>query len=372
MIKLLEQMLALIDSGRKSALCSVLARSGSVPAPAGSRLLVREDGTLAGTVGGGALEGQVTLDAREAVARDAPLIRQFDFGGAKTAESLQICGGRITIYTEVVYPTGPERKLVESTLREMKKNRSVALATAVMSAYPDIPPAGHRMAFGRQGPIAGELLEPELSKLVMAKALPLFGGDDPLFLEVDDPPRRFPALKGFLIDFIHPAPVLIVFGGGHIGRPLARLGTLCGFRVVVADDRAEFASAERFPEAEQTLSGDYGKIIGQLEIGPRHYLVSVTRCHTTDLQVIEHVAGTPAAYIGMIGSRRKTNMIWRELEGKGIAREHLQRVHAPVGVDIKAETPEEIAVSIIAQLIAVRRAVRPTIHHEKISFYEES
>ncbi len=366
MIKLLEQMLTLISEGRKSALCSVLARSGSVPAPAGSRLLVREDGTLAGTVGGGALEGQVTLDARDAIARDAPVIRRFDFGGAKTAESLQICGGRITLYTEVVYPTGSERELVESTLREMKKSRSVALATAVMSAYPDTPPAGHRMAFGRQGPIAGGLAEPGWSELVIEKSLPLFDGDDPLFLEVENPVQRCSALKGFLIDFIHPAPVLIVFGGGHIGRPLARLGALCGFRVVVADDRAEFASPERFPDADQTLSGDYGKIIGQLEIGPRHYLVSVTRCHTTDLQVIEHTAGTPAAYIGMIGSRRKTSMIRRELEGKGIAREHLERIHAPVGVDIKAETPEEIAVSIIAQLIAVRRAHRPTIHHEKI------
>ncbi len=367
MIKLLEQMLALIEQDSKSALCSVLARSGSVPAPAGSRLLVRPDGTIAGTVGGGALEGQVTSDAREAIASGAPVTREFDFGGPKTNESLQICGGRITIYTEVVYPTGSERDLTESTLQEIKNGRSVALATAVMSSYPVTPPTGHRMAFNRQGILAGGLVETGLSELVMTEALPLFDGADPLFLEVDGALGRFPHLKGFLVDFIHPAPVLVVFGGGHIGRPLANLGALCGFRVIVADDRAEFASPQRFPDADQILTGKYAEIIEQLEIGPRHYLVSVTRCHTTDSQVIEHAAATPAAYIGMIGSKRKIGMIWRDLEQKGISREHLERVHTPVGVDIDAETPEEIAVSIIAQIIAVRRSHRPVIHHGKLS-----
>ncbi len=367
MEKLLKQMLASIDEGRKTALCSVLARSGSVPAPAGSRLLVREDGSIAGTVGGGALEGQVTGDARRAIASSTPVIREFDFGGDKTAESLQICGGRISIYTEVIFPCDSERELVGTILREIGAGKSVALATAVMSSYPQTPMVDQRMAFSGEQVLAGSLAGDDLSELVMSNALPLFEGSDPLFLELDDHSGRRSHLKGVLVDFIHPAPVLVVFGGGHIGRPLAKLGALCGFRVVVADDRDEFASPERFPDADQTLSGDYGKIIGQLGIGPRHYLVSVTRCHTTDSQVIEHAAGTLAAYIGMIGSRRKIGMIWRELEGKGIPREQLERVHAPVGVDIDAETPEEIAVSIIAQVIACRRAHRPIIHHEKIS-----
>ena len=367
MEKLLEQMLGLIAQGQKSALCSVLARSGSVPAPAGSRLLVRGDGTIAGTVGGGALEGQVTDDARRAIASGAPVISEFDFGGSKTGESLQICGGRISIYTEVIFPSETERQLAGAILREIGAGRSVALATAVMESYPQTPPVGHRMVFNSEQVLAGSLAGDGVSEQVMAKALPLLDGSDSMYLEVDCKSDQLPDLKGFLVDFIHPAPVLVVFGGGHIGLPLANLGALSGFRVVVADDREEFASPERFPEADQILAGDYGKIIDQMGIGPRHYLVSVTRCHTTDSQVIEHAAVTPAAYIGMIGSRRKIGMIWQELEGKGISREQLDRIHAPVGVDIDAETPGEIAVSIIAQVIASRRANHPTIHHEKIS-----
>ncbi|MBW7998463.1 MAG: hypothetical protein FVQ81_18200, partial [Candidatus Glassbacteria bacterium] len=305
MEKLFEQLLQMISKGRACALCSVLASSGSVPAPAGCRLLVHEDGTIAGTVGGGALEGEVTHDARRAISAGAPLIRTFDFTGEEMVESLQICGGKITVYTEVIFPTALERLVAETILQKIREGRSVALATAVLDSYDRTPPAGHRMAFDRDGVLAGSLAVGDLNDLVIRKALPSFDGNDPIYLELERAPAEFAALQGFLVDFIQPAPTLVVFGGGHIGRPLAHLGALCGFRVVVADDRAEFVSPERFPDAERLLSGPYPGIFDQLDIGPRHYLVSVTRCHTTDRQVLERAVRTPAAYLGMIGSRRK-------------------------------------------------------------------
>jgi xanthine dehydrogenase accessory factor len=341
----------------------VIGRSGSVAAPAGSRLLVREDGSIAGTVGGGALEGEVMADARTAIEAEMPLVREFDFTGDTAGENLQICGGKVTIFTEIIFPTCFERELAEKLLHEINNNRSVALVSEVSESYGSLPPSGHRMAFNRSGILAGSLTGKDLNELVAARAIALFDNPDPLLLTGEESGGQ----RSFLVDYLHPEPVLVVFGGGHIGRPLAHLGALTGFRVVIVDDRPEFAAPERFPDAEWTFCGDYGEMFDKIGIGPSHYLVSVTRCHTTDRLVIKKAAVSDAAYIGMIGSRRKVSLLWKELQEEGITREQLERVHAPVGISIEAETPAEIAVSIIAQIISCRRGRRPVIHTAKFT-----
>jgi len=150
-------------------------------------------------------------------------------------------------------------------------------------------------------------------------------------------------------------PVLLIFGGGHISFSLARIGKMVDFRVVVVDDRPEFANADRFPEADETIAEEMASVMGRLETGSSSYIVIVTRGHQHDAQVLEWAAATEAAYVGMIGSRKKITTIFSHLKARGITQEQLDRVHAPIGLAIGAETPEEIAVAIMAQIIQVRR-----------------
>ena len=366
MEKFLEQLLRLLENGETCALCSVIGRSGSVPAPANAKLLVKEDGTIVGTVGGGALEAEVKGEAQRAISAKRPAVINFDFGAQASQDSIQICGGGISLFIEVIFPSGGEKEFFSKVLQEIHCSHSVALVSAVESSYRDKPPGGHRLLFDELGILAGGLARPEWNERVREAACGLLEQDDPLYLELEDRPEDYPELEGFLVEFIHPAPTLVVFGGGHIGRPLCQLGAICGFRVVVVDDRAEFADHERFPEAEHTIHSDYTSVFDSLQVGSNHYLVSVTRSHATDRQVIGQALRYRCAYIGMIGSRRKIKIIWEQLEKNGVDRTLLERVHAPVGVDIRAETPGEIAVSIMAEIIKTRRKRKPEIRKQKI------
>jgi len=164
---------------------------------------------------------------------------------------------------------------------------------------------------------------------------------------------------GDLEVFIEPilaSPTLYIFGGGHISLALTRMGKLCGFNITVVDDRAEFASAERFPEAEVIFAGDFTKSFPRVKIDKSSYIVIVTHGHQHDEVVLEWAVGTPAKYIGMIGSKTKNETIFSHLRARGISQEQLDRVHAPIGLEIEAQTPEEIAVSILAEIIKLRRS----------------
>ena len=164
---------------------------------------------------------------------------------------------------------------------------------------------------------------------------------------------------GDLEVFIEPilsSPTLYIFGGGHISLSLAKIGKLLGFKIVVIDDRPEFANPQRFPEAELTLAEDFSKAFPKLKIDKSSYIAIVTRGHQYDELVLEWAIGTKAKYIGMIGSKTKNKAIFSHLLAKGTSQELLERVHAPIGLAIGAQTPEEIALSIMAEIVQVRRS----------------
>ncbi len=155
---------------------------------------------------------------------------------------------------------------------------------------------------------------------------------------------------------VHERPAtLLIVGGGHIGKALATIGDLCGFSVTVVDDRPDYASAERFPEADRVLCGDFVEVLRDLPIDTNTYAVCVTRGHKHDEVSLRQVVGSPAAYVGMIGSRRRVAAVLRHLIDDGADAEAVARVHTPIGLDIGAETPEEIAVAIMAEVIQARR-----------------
>jgi len=158
------------------------------------------------------------------------------------------------------------------------------------------------------------------------------------------------------VEPISSSPTLYLFGGGHISIPLAQMGKILGFRVAVIDDQAEFANPERFPEADVVLAEDFEKAFGKLKIDESSYVVIATRGHQSDERVLQQAVGTGAKYLGMIGSKNKVETILSHLRSKGVPQESLAEVHAPIGLDINAETPEEIAASILAEIIKVKRS----------------
>jgi len=367
MESIFEQLVVLLDRGEKAALSTVISRSGSIPAPANSKLLVSGDGTSWGTIGGGSLEAEVCQVSRKALREERPVVSSFDFGSEELSRDGLLCGGKARVFTDLVFPDLSSKKIFKAALGRMRSRNQSALATAVFSSRPEKPPQGSRMLFDRGGILAGSLPEPEWNDKVREMSAPLLGQEDPLFLELENRLKKYPHLEGFLVEFLQTAPSLVIFGGGHLAVPLCRIGSMCGFRVTVVDDRPEFANRERFPEASEIMACDFSKAFEKLEIGPRHYLVSVTRGHLEDRTVIKAAVRCPAAYIGMIGSKRKVKILWESLQKEGIKPELLERVHAPIGLDIRAETPEEIAVSIMAQIVLTRRSRKPDIKHEILS-----
>jgi xanthine dehydrogenase accessory factor len=167
------------------------------------------------------------------------------------------------------------------------------------------------------------------------------------------------------VEPVLPASTLYIFGAGHVAHSLYKVARIAGFDVVVTDDRETYANRERFPEARDVYAAEYEQVMAQLEPTESSYIVIVTRGHRDDMRVLRWAAGTSARYIGMIGSQRKTIAIYKELEKEGLPAERLARVYAPVGLDIGAITPEEIAVAIVAEMIAIRRNSETPLPHMK-------
>ena len=200
----------------------------------------------------------------------------------------------------------------------------------------------------------GTLGNPVADRQAIQLAREVLAGGEPGVRDVDAPG----ATLTLYLEVYRPPPELVIVGGGHIAQPLCRIGAMLGFRVRVLDDRPEFATPERFPEAAEVIRADlFTAPFGQVKIGPETHLVLVTRGHKYDYQALLDALRlpTPPAYIGMVGSQRRTRAALEQLLRDGIAPEHMAAIHAPIGLDIGAETPEEIAVAIGAELIQVRR-----------------
>jgi len=243
-----------------------------------------------------------------------------------------------------------------------RRGEGAVLATVVSTRGSAPRKEGAKMLVQADGRIVGTVGGGTLEHQVCREARKLMGGKAPQlahFELTNEDASKEGMLCGGIVDvFLEPIkapPVLLIFGGGHISFTVARIGRMVDFRVVVIDDRPEFANAERFPDADETIADDISSAVQRLNINGSSYIVIVTREHKDDAQVLEWAAATRAAYVGMIGSRKKIQKIFSYLKTKGITQEQLDRVHSPIGLPIGAETPEEIAVSIMAEIIQVRR-----------------
>ncbi len=251
--------------------------------------------------------------------------------------------------------------IYEAILEATQSGDSVALATIVRAGGSTPREVGTKMLIYPDGSIVDTIGGGTLEANVIAEAQAALSEGKPRLVryELRDAEAGDPGICGgeaeIFIDVINPHPTILIVGAGHVGRSIAVLSSFLGFRTVVLDDRAEFANAERLPQADEIIVGDIGEELARFNINPQTHIVIVTRGHKHDRDALRQVVSSPAAYIGMIGSRRKVKTVFDELRKDGVAEEALAAVHAPIGLDIHAETPEEIALSIMAEIIMIRR-----------------
>ena len=258
-----EEIVKLRREGRRGAVATIVNVRGSIPSFKTAKMLVREDGSICGTIGGGCVEADVWRAAREVMDQEKPRTLSFDLNQDPKFDTGLVCGGTLEIFIEPILPQA----------------------------------------------------------------------------------------------------LLYIFGAGHVAYSLYKTAKDAGFDVTVIDDRETYANWDRFPHARDVIARDFDQAISTLEIGEDNYIVIVTRGHRDDMRILRWAVQTKARYVGMIGSKRKTIAIFRELQKEGIPPELFDRIHAPIGLDIGAVTPEEIAISITAELIAARRRVERELPH---------
>jgi xanthine dehydrogenase accessory factor len=343
MRELLAELTRALDSRRPCVYCSVIETRGSTPQKAGAAMLVFADGGQAGTLGGGCVEAEVKQRALRCLTDGdgdgAADVLTFCLDDNYGWDDGLICGGRMTILADPLTPASADYYRTFRNLIDAGGGCTEAVATVPDGAGHK----GNRWLFDPAGNLAARLGDGPAD--VAARNL----------VPLSKRPR--PTVhQGIAYLPILPRVTLLLVGGGHVAQAVARLAAEVDFDIWVLDDRERYASRERFPAAARLLVGDIGATLQHLaaEVTPSVYCLIVTRGHAHDEEALYHLARTPAGYLGMIGSKRKIKLIYEDLLARGVAAEALARVHAPLGFAIGSQTVPEIAVSIVAELIACR------------------
>jgi xanthine dehydrogenase accessory factor len=319
-------------------------------------MVITEDGMGRGTIGGGVLEAQVLAEAPGLLKTGEGKVIEFRLTGEDVAESGMLCGGNADVFLDPV-PTTDKNvagvfALAESVLQ--KGGRGILVEEITPGRLPGDEERDSRLRWlflaegvGQEG----KYVSTDLVAALRAEIPKVLSSEGGVLIPAGELPDQKEAL------FVTPVQArhrIILFGGGHISLHLAKLVKMTGFSLVVGEDRANFIGRERFPDADELWHAPFDSMLEGRPISKDDYLIIVTRGHMHDLTILHQALQTPASYIGMIGSRRKRDLIYKKLEERGVGREALEKVHSPIGLDINAETPEEIAVSIIAELITER------------------
>jgi xanthine dehydrogenase accessory factor len=329
---ILDSLISTLEDGQTAVLGAITRNAGSAPRTTGARMLILQDGTLQGTIGGGALEGACQAKAKELFAAPQPTVEMnFNLNAASAADAGMLCGGTVTVLLHRVTP------------------ENLPLFKALNNSY----------THGRRPWLLTYLPSTDLAMhLQYVDGQEDNGIDKELKAEILRKTRRAPFLVNhdgreiFVEPLIHPGMVHLV-GAGHVALACARVASYAGFEIVVMDDRRDFANLTRFPDAREIrVLKSFDDCIHRL--GADDYVIIVTRGHMHDREVLAQALRTKAGYVGMIGSRRKREAVFSALLREGFTETDLARVHCPIGLSIGADTPEEIAISIVAELVQVR------------------
>jgi xanthine dehydrogenase accessory factor len=353
MRELLAALNEALDRGRLCVYCSVVETRGSTPQKAGAAMLVFPDGSQTGTLGGGCVEAEVKRQALRVLSGEVhqgkPDVLTFCLDDNYGWDDGLICGGRMSILADPLAGSNgstPTRESIQAYYRSFRSmvEKGLGCTEAVVTGDQLQVPIGSRFLLDAQGQVVQQLSSVSFHPTIGRNLVPLARR-----------PKAY-VKEGVAYLPVLPRVTLLIVGAGHVGQAVAKLGSEVDFDVWVLDDRETYASKERFPQAQRRLVGDIGSQLQELgpQIYPSVFALIVTRGHGHDEEALYHLATTPAGYIGMIGSKRKIKLIYEDLLARGIPREALERVHAPLGFAIGSQTVPEIAVSIVAELIACR------------------
>lgn len=320
-----------IENDKTGSIATVISREGSAPRDAGAKMFVGEDGQTYETIGGGNLEFKVQKQAMTTMNTDEPQFVRVNMDSKEVASDGMICGGEVEVFLEPI-----QKKHLElyRKLEQMEKN-------------------------GKKGILITNL-NGKLEKTLVDEDMTITGDDIKIwdtnsFFQNNINKIHPQTVEDNLIETIHPSPLLYIFGAGHISQFIAPLANTIGFQVVIIDDRSEFANKERFPDAHELIVKDFQEVFNQLKFSGEEFVVIVTRGHQYDRDVLEESLKRKTKYLGMIGSKMKVKMILEQMRKLGYDEEKVDNVYSPIGLSINADTPQEIAVSIAAELIKVRR-----------------
>jgi xanthine dehydrogenase accessory factor len=367
--ELFQEIIHELEAGETVAIATIIKRKGSVPREVGAKMLVYRGGAMSGTVGGGCGEAEVWRSALNVIDTKRPTIVQVDLTEEIAMESQGVCGGIFDVFVQPWHssalPGQPGMQDFASAINAaMEGERAVVLASIISAGGAWSSCIGQQMLIHENSETMGTLVLPDapdgLILQLIESAQKAISTGKPHIENVETTlavARSAKPANSWVEIFIEPFvpdPVLLIAGAGHIAAPLASLAHLMNFSVSVTDDRATFANLERFPTAKQLLVGDIEATLKNYPITPRTHIVLVTRAHAHDVQGLRAIIDSPAAYIGMIGSQRRVWAVFKLLHEEGVPSEKLGRVRAPIGLDLGGSTPEEIALSIMAEIIKLR------------------
>ena len=352
MKEIFETLDQLFERDGSAALATIIRQAGPSPRGAGTKCLIMDDGSFVGTIGGGILEARTLEKAKDVFNTGLPVRLYFSLEGTDVAETDMLCGGRVEVFLEPISALDPVHVAVFQEAGKSLSQGGGGLLVTLIDRERWQGGKSPKLFLGKTGERAGSLsgaqgiedaLANRLGKMMRSRQLSLFSMND----DEGNPVEVF-------VEPVMAASFLYVFGAGHVSKQIVPLASRVGFHVNVIDDRKEFADPSLFPEAEEVRYIPFERAMDRLSIDKSSFVVIVTRGHMHDKTVLEQSLKTGARYIGMIGSRRKRDIIYEKLLEEGFTKQDIDRVHSPIGLDIGAETPEEIAVSIVAELIKVR------------------
>jgi xanthine dehydrogenase accessory factor len=337
---LLPKLLSALHDGRSVAYTALVETRGSTPQKAGATMLVFPDGSQAGTLGGGCVEAEVKRRALALLADGQPQLLSFQLDHDYGWDDGLICGGRMLMLVDPL--RGGQDNTYYTQLEQTLSGGRGCTEAVVIDAEKAGAPEAARFLFDRDA---------QLVAARGASGAPA-GIIGPL-RSLDERPRPYLAEGVSYLPQLQRCRLLIV-GGGHVGLKVAELAHEVDFDVWIVDDRQEYCNPTRFPQAQRLICGPIDDVLPRFDMTSDTYCVIVTRGHHHDETALFHLAATPAGYVGMIGSKRKIRLILDDLRREGIAESALERVHAPIGLDIGSQTVPEVAVSIVAELVAHR------------------
>jgi xanthine dehydrogenase accessory factor len=351
------QVKQLLEEDETLAVATIVSTLGSTPREVGAKMVITASGEILGTVGGGCGEAEVRREAVQVIRSRKPAMVRVELMDDIESNSPAVCGGILNVFVDPWWKdpgAATPVKLVDELLQVSEHGVAAVMATLIQVENLEDAAPGQKCLILDGSLRAGDIRNRELLEAVLREAETRLQKEDCRQVTLDLPGTGGKAEVFF--DVIPAVRKVIIVGAGHLAIPLVKFAKILGFHITVIDDRVLYANRERFPDVDEVIVGAMAETLRGIEITPHTYIVLITRGHQFDEPCLREVIHSPAKYIGMIGSKRRIKACFiRFRDEDGIPEELLKRVYAPIGLDIKAESPEEIALSIISEMVKVRR-----------------